>query len=118
MTNRTTEARHLIGANARLPLEIVRGEGSWVLDEQGTKYLDLYGGHAVTVLGHCHPEVTRAVQEQAGKLLFYSTLTWSALRAEAAERLVRLLPKNLEKVFFVNSGSEANENALKIARRF
>lgn len=115
---RSVEARHLIGAGSRLPMDIVRGEGSWVWDEQGTRYLDLYGGHAVTVLGHCHPEVTRAVQEQAGKLLFYSSLTWSAQRAEAAARLVRLMPKNLEKVFFVNSGSEANENALKIARRF
>ncbi|MCO5166185.1 MAG: aspartate aminotransferase family protein [Planctomycetes bacterium] len=115
---RTVEARHVIGAGARLPLEVVRGEGAWVHDRGGARYLDLYGGHAVTVLGHCHPEVTRAVQEQAGRLLFYSSVTWSALRAEAAERLVRCFPPNLEKVFFVNSGSEANENALKLARRF
>jgi acetylornithine/succinyldiaminopimelate/putrescine aminotransferase len=115
---RALEARHLIGAGSRLPLEVVRGEGAWVHDAQGTRYLDLYGGHAVTVLGHAHPEVTRAVQEQAGKLLFYSTVTWSAPRGEAAARLVRMGSPNLEKVFFVNSGSEANENALKIARRF
>lgn len=115
---RALEARHLIGAGSRLPLEVVRGEGAWVFDAQGTRYLDLYGGHAVTVLGHAHPEVTRAIQEQAGKLLFYSTVTWSSLRAEAAARLVRCAPQNIEKVFFVNSGSEANENALKIARRF
>jgi acetylornithine/N-succinyldiaminopimelate aminotransferase len=115
---RGLEARHLLGAGARVPMEVVRGEGAWVFDQAGQRYLDLYGGHAVTVLGHCHPEVTRAVQEQAGKLLFYSSLTWSALRAEAASRLVGMMPSNVEKVFFVNSGSEANENALKIARRF
>lgn len=115
---RALEARHLLGTGSRVPLEVVRGEGAWVFDQAGDKYLDLYGGHAVTVLGHCHPAVTRAVQEQAGTLLFYSSLTWSAARAEAADRLVRLMPSNLQKVFFVNSGSEANENALKIARRF
>jgi acetylornithine aminotransferase/acetylornithine/N-succinyldiaminopimelate aminotransferase len=115
---RALEARHVLGASARAPLEVVRGEGAWVWDRGGTRYLDLYGGHAVTVLGHCHPEVTRAVQEQAGTLLFYSSLAWSALRAEAAARLVSFMPDNVDKVFFVNSGSEANENALKIARRF
>lgn len=115
---RALEARHVLGTAARLPLEIVKGEGSWVVDAQGTRYLDLYAGHAVTVLGHCHPEVTRAIQRQAGELLFYSATTWSTLRAEAAARLVRFMPKNIEKVFWVNSGSEANENALKIARRF
>src|SRR5262245_34562434 len=116
--HRALEARHVLGTNARLPLDLVRGQGAWVWDEDGTRYLDLYGGHAVTVLGHGHPEVTRAIQRQAGELLFYSATSWSAERAEAAARLTRLFPRSLEKVFFVNSGSEANENALKIARRF
>lgn len=116
--HRAVEARHVLGTNNRLPLDLVRGEGAWVWDRDGTRYLDLYGGHAVTVLGHSHPEVTKAIQRQAGELLFYSATSWSAERAEAAQRLCALFPDNLQKVFFVNSGSEANENALKIARRF
>ena len=112
------ERRHVLGTHARLPLELVRGEGAWVWGADGTRYLDAYAGHAVAALGHCHPAVTAAIREQAGELLFYSTSAWSALRGEAAARLTRFFPPNLEKVFWVNSGSEANECALKIARRF
>jgi acetylornithine/succinyldiaminopimelate/putrescine aminotransferase len=112
------ETRHVIGTNVRLPIELVRGEGTWVWDRDGTRYLDFYGGHAVTVLGHSHPAVTAAIQEQAGRLLFYSATSWSAERAEASARIVRFFPENLSKVMWVNSGAEANENALKIARRF
>ncbi len=115
---RALERRHVIGAHVRLPLTLARGEGAWVFDEDGTRYLDLYGGHAVTVLGHAHPEVTAAVQRQAAELLFYSAVAWSPARARAAAALTRFFPPNLEKVMFVNSGAEANENALKIARRF
>lgn len=112
------ERRHVLGLAARLPLELVRGEGAWVWDAAGTRYLDAYSGHAVTALGHCHPAVTEAIRRQASQLLFYSTSAWSAPRGEAAARLTRFFPENLSKVFWVNSGSEANENALKIARRF
>lgn len=114
----TLERTHLLGTGVRLPLELVRGEGAWVWDRGGTRYLDAYSGHAVTVLGHCHPAVTEAVQRQAGELLFYSQTSWCQARGEAAARLCRLFPENLQKVFFVNSGAEATENALKIARRF
>lgn len=112
------ERRHVLGTQVRLPLELVRGEGSWVWDRAGTRYLDAYSGHAVTVLGHCHPAVTEAIERQARQLLFYSQTSWCQARGEAAARLCRLFPENLHKVFFVNSGAEANENALKIARRF
>jgi acetylornithine aminotransferase/acetylornithine/N-succinyldiaminopimelate aminotransferase len=112
------ERRHVLGLQVRLPLELVRGEGVWVWDRSGTRYLDAYSGHAVTALGHCHPEVTAAIQRQAGELLFYSATSWCQARGEASARLCRLFPPNLEKVFWVNSGAEANENALKIARRF
>lgn len=115
---RAVEDRYTIGISAKLPLALERGEGVWVWDDAGTKYLDLYGGHAVALVGHSPPEVVRAIADQAKKLLFYSNAVYSAVRARAAQRLCSLAPDNLKKVFFVNSGAEANENALKIARRW
>src|SRR5204862_4708386 len=76
----------------------------------------LYGGHAVAGSGHCHPHVVKAIREQAGELLFYSNLVYSRARARAAEKLVSIAPKTLKKVFFCNSGTEANENAMRMAR--
>src|SRR5256714_10119665 len=93
-----------------------RGEGVWIYTNDGDKYLDLYGGHAVAGTGHCHPHVVKAVREQAGELLFYSNLVYSRARARAAEKLVSIAPKTLKKVFFCNSGTEANENAMRMAR--
>jgi acetylornithine/succinyldiaminopimelate/putrescine aminotransferase len=96
----------------------VRGEGSTVWDESGKSYLDLYGGHAVAATGHCHPEVVRAIREQAGELIFYSNVVAVPVRARAAEAIAAQAPAPLSRVFFVNSGSEANENAMRLARRF
>src|SRR5205823_3547130 len=93
-----------------------RGEGVWIYASNGDKYLDLYGGHAVAGTGHCHPHVVKAIREQAGELLFYSNLVYSRARARAAEKLVSIAPKTLKKVFFCNSGTEANENAMRMAR--
>ncbi|HJW13053.1 MAG TPA: aminotransferase class III-fold pyridoxal phosphate-dependent enzyme [Thermoanaerobaculia bacterium] len=101
----------------RWPIELARGEGSTVWDTAGKSYLDLYGGHAVAATGHCHPEVVRAIREQAGKLLFYSNVVALPLRARAAEAIAAQAPAPLSKVFFVNSGTEANENAMRLARR-
>ena len=101
----------------RWPLELVRGEGSTVWDASGRSYLDLYGGHAVAATGHCHPEVVRAIREQAGKLLFYSNVVALPVRARAAQAIAAQAPAPLSKVFFVNSGTEANENAMRLARR-
>ena len=101
----------------RWPIELARGEGSTVWDTSGKSYLDLYGGHAVAATGHCHPEVVRAIREQAGKLLFYSNVVALPLRGRAAEAIAAQAPAPLSKVFFVNSGTEANENAMRLARR-
>jgi acetylornithine/succinyldiaminopimelate/putrescine aminotransferase len=102
----------------RWPLTLVRGKGSTVWDASGKSYLDLYGGHAVAATGHCHPEVVRAIREQAGELVFYSNVVALPVRARAAEAIVGEAPEPLSRVFFVNSGTESNENAMRLARRF
>jgi acetylornithine/N-succinyldiaminopimelate aminotransferase len=99
------------------PIRPVSGHGSWLVDEDGNEWLDAYGGHAVAATGHCHPHVVRAIAEQAGTLLFYSTAVPSLLREQLAERLAALCPDPLGRVFFCNSGAEANENALHLARK-
>jgi acetylornithine/succinyldiaminopimelate/putrescine aminotransferase len=100
-----------------MPLRPVSGRGSWLIDEQGHRWLDAYGGHAVAATGHCHPAVVKAIAEQAGKLLFYSSAVPHESRERLATKLVELCPTPLERVFFCNSGAEANENALLLARR-
>ena len=99
-----------------MPIAAERGEGVWIYTSDGDKYLDLYGGHAVAGTGHCHPHVVKAIRKQAGKLLFYSNLVYSSARARAAEKLVSIAPDALTKAFFCNSGTEANENAMRMAR--
>jgi acetylornithine aminotransferase/acetylornithine/N-succinyldiaminopimelate aminotransferase len=99
-----------------LPLELARGEDVWVWDTAGKKYLDLYAGHAVCSMGHCHPHVVKAIQEQAAKLIFYSNVAAFPLREEAAALLLKHAPA-FQAALFANSGAEANENALKMARR-
>lgn len=112
------EEKYQLNTYAKLPLSVERGEGVWVYDIAGRKYLDLYGGHAVALTGHCHPKVVNAVREQAGKLIFYSNVVYSSIRARASEALVEVAPKSMDKVFFCNSGAESNETAMKVARRF
>jgi acetylornithine aminotransferase/acetylornithine/N-succinyldiaminopimelate aminotransferase len=99
-----------------LPLELARGEDVWVWDTAGRKYMDLYAGHAVCSTGHCHPHVVKAIQEQVGKLIFYSNVAAFPLRDEAAALLLKHAPA-FQSALFANSGAEANENALKMARR-
>jgi acetylornithine/N-succinyldiaminopimelate aminotransferase len=112
------DAPALLPVYAQFPIRPVRGRGSWLVDEDGQEWLDAYGGHAVAATGHSHPHVVRAIAEQAEALLFYSTAVPHPLRERLAERLVALCPEPLEKVFFCNSGAEANENALHLARRW
>ena len=100
----------------KMPISVERGEGAWVWTSEGEKYLDLYGGHAVCATGHSHPHVVRAIREQADKVLFYSNLVYSEIRAKAAEKLVSVAPESLNKAFFCNSGTEANENAMRMSR--
>ncbi|CAB4939764.1 unannotated protein [freshwater metagenome] len=112
---RALDSAHVIGTYARLPVEIVRGAGSRVWDDEGHEYLDLLCGISVTNLGHCHPDVVAAVREQVGTLMHVSNL----FHTEPAIRLAeRLATRSLGgKVFFCNSGAEANEAAMKLARR-
>jgi acetylornithine/succinyldiaminopimelate/putrescine aminotransferase len=111
-----SEERFQLATYKKMPLVAARGAGAWLYDAEGHRYLDLYGGHAVAGTGHCHPRVVAALREQAETLLFYSNLVYSEVRARAAEKLVSLAPAPLTKAFFCNSGTEANENAMRMAR--
>lgn len=102
---------------SQMPLTAVSGHGSWLIDDHGDQWLDAYGGHAVASTGHCHPHVVAAIKQQAATLIFYSTAVPHRLREELAEMLAERSPGDLSKVFFVNSGAEANENALGLARK-
>lgn len=102
---------------AQMPLTAVSGHGSWLVDEQGNRWLDAYGGHAVASTGHAHPHVVAAIQRQAAQLIFYSTAVPLRLREELADGLAERCPGDLSRVFFCNSGAEANENALGLARK-
>lgn len=112
---RRLDAAHVIGTYARLPLEIVRGQGMRVWDDEGREYLDALCGIGVTSLGHCHPAVVEAVRDQAGTLIHASNLFYTEPGIRLAERLSGCSLGG--KVFFCNSGAEANEAALKLARR-
>ncbi len=107
----------LLPVYAQFPVRPVRGRGSWLIDENGDEWLDAYGGHAVAATGHSHPDVVRAITEQATELLFYSTAVPHPMREALAEKLAQLCPGPLARVFLCNSGAEANENALHLARR-
>jgi acetylornithine/N-succinyldiaminopimelate aminotransferase len=111
------ESSALLPVYPPFPIRPVRGHGSWLLDESGEEWLDAYGGHAVASTGHSHPDVVRAIAEQAERLLFYSSAVSFDLRDELAEKLASLCPHPLGRVFFCNSGAEANENALHLARK-
>src|SRR5438067_2118033 len=110
------EERYQLATYKKMPVVAERGEGVWIYTTDGERYLDLYGGHAVAGTGHCHPHVVRAIREQTEKLLFYSNLVYSEARARAAKKLVSIAPESLTKAFFCNSGTEANENAMRMAR--
>ena len=112
----TLEEQYQLATYKKMPVVAERGEGVWIYTSDGERYLDLYGGHAVAGTGHCHPQVVRAIREQTEKLLFYSNLVYSETRARAAEKLVSVAPDSLTKAFFCNSGTEANENAMRMAR--
>ena len=96
-------------------IDIVKGEGCNTYDAQGNKYLDLYGGHAVISVGHSHPHYLKALQEQASKLVFYSHSVINNLQKQLAEKLGKASGYDDYQLFLVNSGAEANENALKLA---
>ncbi len=113
---RAIEDQFQLATYKKMPVVAERGEGVWIYTSSGDRYLDLYGGHAVAATGHCHPHVVAAIRGQSAKLLFYSNLVYSEARARAAEKLVSIAPASLTKAFFCNSGTEANENAMRMAR--
>lgn len=114
MINNTNSA--VMNTYGRLPVSFVRGEGAYIFDDQGGKYLDALAGIAVCGLGHAHPAVTAAINAQAGQLIHTSNLYGIQNQQDLADRLTRL--SGMDNVFFSNSGAEANEAAIKIARKF
>ena len=105
----------LFNVYKRWNIEPVRGQGSTLWDAEGQEYLDLYGGHAVISIGHCHPHYVAAIREQIGKLGFYSNAVQNGLQGALAEKLGKISGYDAYHLFLCNSGAEANENALKLA---
>jgi acetylornithine/N-succinyldiaminopimelate aminotransferase len=113
MTYRDLDARYYMPAFSR-EIMIERGSGSTVWDAEGNEYIDCVAGIAVCSTGHCHPRVTRAICEQAGRLIHCSNLYYVPGQADLAQKLVEI--SGMHKAFFANSGAEANEGAIKLAR--
>ena len=105
----------LFNVYKRWNIELVRGQGSTLWDAEGQEYLDLYGGHAVISIGHCHPHYVAAIREQIGKLGFYSNAVQNGLQDALAQKLGKISDYDAYHLFLCNSGAEANENALKLA---
>ena len=112
---RAREAATTLPVYGQLPFVPERAAGCDIVTNDGRRILDLYGGHAVAALGYGHPRLTAAITEQSAKLLFQSNAVALEIRAQAAEKLIDIAPDELKRVFFVNSGAEANENALRMA---
>ena len=111
---RQQEAATTLQVYGQLPFVPIRAAGCDIITDDGRHILDLYGGHAVAALGYGHPRLLSAIRQQSESLLFQSNAVALEVRAKAAESLLRVSP-GLERVFFVNSGAEANENALRMA---
>ena len=108
---------HLAHVFAQYPIEVTHADDVWLTTSDGRRILDLYGGHAVAALGYGHPRWLAALERQARQVLFQSNAVPMDVRVRAATKLVRFADLPLDTVFFVNSGAEANENALKVACR-
>ncbi len=108
------ESQYVLQTYARLPVVLTRGRGCYVYDANGKRYLDLISGIGVNALGYAHPRITRAIREQAGRLLHTSNLYYHEYQGRLAEKLARVT--GLERTFFCNSGAESMEGALKMIR--
>ncbi len=108
-------AQHLAQVFAQYPIEVVSAEGVWLNTRDGRRILDMYGGHAVAALGYGHPRWLEALETQARAVPFQTNAVAMEVRERAAQRLVRFAGLDLDTVFFVNSGAEANESALRLA---
>ena len=109
-------SKYIINTYGERPISIVRGEGAYVWDAEGKRYLDFVAGIATNNVGHCHPKVVEAITNQARKLMHVSNLYYIEPQARLAKRLVEL--SFADKCFFCNSGAEANEAAIKLARKY
>ena len=107
---------HVMNTYARLPVAFTHGEGVWLYDDTGKRYLDALSGIAVNTLGHAHPRLVKAIAEQAGKLMHTSNLYRIPLQEQLSERIAET--SGMDEVFFCNSGCEANEAAIKLARMY
>jgi acetylornithine/N-succinyldiaminopimelate aminotransferase len=107
---------HLMNTYGRQPVTFTHGEGIWLWDEVGNKYLDALAGVAVNGLGHAHPKLVKAISEQAAKLIHVSNIYHIAEQEKLADKLAEI--SGMDKVFFCNSGCEANEAAIKLARLY
>ncbi|HEY0746093.1 MAG TPA: aminotransferase class III-fold pyridoxal phosphate-dependent enzyme [Steroidobacteraceae bacterium] len=115
-TNATAAlSSHLAQVFAQYPIEVAHGEGVWLHARDGRKVLDFYGGHAVAGLGYGHPRWLAALERQARQMAFQTNALPMVIRERAAARLTKFVGLGLETVFWINSGAEANENALKLA---
>ncbi|MBQ7979507.1 MAG: aminotransferase class III-fold pyridoxal phosphate-dependent enzyme, partial [Candidatus Methanomethylophilaceae archaeon] len=111
-------SKYLFQNYGRIDLSFTHGEGCYLFDSQGRKYLDLVAGIAVNSIGYSHPDFVQAMQEQVSKLLHVSNLYYVEEQARLAEKIASITPDGLDRTLFVNSGAEANEGALKLAVRY
>ncbi len=109
------EDKYSVPTYAKWKAAFIRGQGARIWDANGNEFLDMYGGHCVTLTGHCHPYWVKAVSSQLEKLVFYSNVAYNDQRALFQKRLAGFAPSHLSKVFLCNSGAEANETAVKMA---
>jgi acetylornithine aminotransferase/acetylornithine/N-succinyldiaminopimelate aminotransferase len=109
------EDRFSVPSYSKWPVAFVRGDGCRLWDADGREYLDLYGGHCTSLLGHGHPHWVEAVSAQVARLGFYSNVAASDIRARYLERLIGFAPSHIDRAFLCNSGAEANETAVKLA---
>ncbi len=112
------EEKYAAKTYSKRPLVIVRGKGALVWDANGQEYIDCVAGHGICVVGHCHPRVVDAIKRQAERLITCPGTFYNDVRAELLEKLIRVAPKGLNRVFLSNSGAEAVECAIKLARKY
>jgi predicted acetylornithine/succinylornithine family transaminase len=117
MNTTTLLDQHIMKTYGRQPITLIRGEGMYVWDDSGRRYLDCLGGIAVNGVGHCHPKVVSAIQAQCEQLMHTSNLYYSEIQNRLADKLIETTNGVFERVMFINSGAEAVETSLKIARK-
>jgi len=117
-TVKDTSSKYLFQNYGRIDLCFTHGEGCYLYDTEGKKYLDLVAGIAVNSIGYSHPEWVKAMQEQVAKLIHVSNLYYVEEQAKLAEKIASVTPEGLDRTLFVNSGAEANEGALKLAVKY